>query len=131
MQLSIPIFTGGEISSIVREQTSRLQQARYELENAKREAVQATQRYFSGVTSGLAQIAALQAAERSSQASLDANRTGYEVGVEIGNDAVTISTRPGPGEERRLPVDIPTVTLPTPPPTPREDGGAEEEPNRL
>lgn len=88
VQLSIPIFTGGEISSVVREQTSRLQQARYELENAKREAVQATQRHFSGVTSGLAQIAALQAAERSSQASLDANRTGYEVGVRINIDVL-------------------------------------------
>jgi outer membrane protein len=88
VQLSIPIFTGGEISSIVREQTSRLQQARYELETAKREAVQATQRYYSGVTSGLAQIAALQAAERSSQASLDANRTGYEVGVRINIDVL-------------------------------------------
>ncbi|HEY9573768.1 MAG TPA: TolC family protein, partial [Pusillimonas sp.] len=56
VQLSIPIFTGGEISSVVREQTSRLQQARYQLENAKRQAVQSTQQYFSGVTSGLAQI---------------------------------------------------------------------------
>jgi outer membrane protein len=88
VQLSIPIFTGGELSSVVREQTSRLQQARYELENAKREAIQSTQRYFSGVTSGLAQVAALQAAERSSQASLDANRTGYEVGVRINIDVL-------------------------------------------
>ncbi|NGM86707.1 TolC family outer membrane protein [Parapusillimonas sp. SGNA-6] len=88
VQLSIPIFTGGELSSVVREQTSRLQQARYELENAKREAVQSTQRFFSGVTSGLAQVAALQAAERSSQASLDANRTGYEVGVRINIDVL-------------------------------------------
>jgi outer membrane protein len=88
VQLSIPIFTGGEISSVVREQTSRLQQARYELENAKREAVQSTQRHFSGVTSGLAQIGALQAAERSSLASLEANRTGYEVGVRINIDVL-------------------------------------------
>ncbi len=88
LQLSIPIFTGGEISSVVREQTSRLQQARYQLEDAKRQSVQSTQRYFSGVTSGLAQINALQAAERSSQASLQANQTGYEVGVRINIDVL-------------------------------------------
>lgn len=88
LSVSIPIFTGGEISSVVREQTSRLQQARYQLENARREAVQATQQYFSGVTSGLAQIDALQAAERSSAAALQANRTGYEVGVRINIDVL-------------------------------------------
>ncbi|AEC21931.1 outer membrane export protein [Pusillimonas sp. T7-7] len=88
LQLSIPIFTGGGISSVVREQTSRLQQARYELENAKRQAVQSTQQHFSGVTSGLARISALQAAERSSQASLQANKTGYEVGVRINIDVL-------------------------------------------
>ncbi|NYT84200.1 TolC family outer membrane protein [Pollutimonas harenae] len=88
LQLSIPIFTGGEISSVVREQTSRLQKARYELENAKRQAVQSTQRHFSGVTSGLARISALRAAEQSSLASLQANKTGYEVGVRINIDVL-------------------------------------------
>lgn len=88
VQLSIPLFTGGEISSVVREQASRLQQARYELENAKRQAVQSTQQYFSGVISGLAQIEALRAAEKSSLASLQANRTGYEVGVRINIDVL-------------------------------------------
>ncbi|NYT62699.1 TolC family outer membrane protein [Alcaligenaceae bacterium] len=88
LQLSIPIFTGGEISSVVREQTSRLQQARYLLEDAKRQAVQSTQQYYSGVTSGLAQVSALQAAEKSSLASLKANQTGYEVGVRINIDVL-------------------------------------------
>ncbi|HUH58518.1 MAG TPA: TolC family outer membrane protein [Candidimonas sp.] len=88
LHLSIPIFTGGELSSVVREQTSRLQQARHQLEDAKRRAVQLTQQYYSGVTSGLAQINALQAAEKSSLASLKANQTGYEVGVRINIDVL-------------------------------------------
>jgi len=88
LQLSIPIFSGGEISSQVREQTSRLQQARYVHEAAKRQAVQSTQQYFSGVTSGLARIQALRAAEESSQASLEANRTGYELGVRVNIDVL-------------------------------------------
>ena len=88
LQLSIPIFSGGEISSQVREQTSRLQQARYVHEAAKRQAVQSTQQYFSGVTSGLARIQALRAAEESSLASLEANRTGYELGVRVNIDVL-------------------------------------------
>ena len=88
VQLSIPIFTGGGISSRVREQTSRLQHARALLENARRETIQAAQRHFKGVVSGLSQVAALQAAERSSRAALEANRTGYEVGVRINIDVL-------------------------------------------
>ncbi|KAA0890683.1 TolC family outer membrane protein [Pusillimonas sp. ANT_WB101] len=88
LQLSIPIYAGGEISSTVREQTSRLQQARYELEDARRVAVASTQRYFSGVTSGLARVEALQAAEKSSLAALQANQTGYELGVRVNIDVL-------------------------------------------
>jgi len=50
--------------------------------------VESTQRHFSGVTSGLAQINALRAAERSSLASLQANQTGYEVGVRVNIDVL-------------------------------------------
>ena len=88
LQLSIPIFSGGGISSQVREQTSRLQHARYRLEAARRQSIQSTQQAFSQVTSGLAQISALKAAERSSLASMQANQTGYEVGVRINIDVL-------------------------------------------
>ena len=86
--LSIPLFTGGELSSVVREQSSRLQQVRYELEAARRNARQATQQYFSGVTSGLARVKALEAAERSSRSALEANQLAYEVGVRINIDVL-------------------------------------------
>ena len=86
--LSMPLFTGGELSSVVREESSRLQQRRYELEGARRNARQLTEQYFSGVTTGLARIEALEAAEKSSQAALDANRLAYEVGVRINIDVL-------------------------------------------
>lgn len=88
LMLSIPIFTGGEISSEVREKTSRLQQSRYTLEAARRQAVQNALQYFSGVSSGLARISALQAAEKSSLAALEANKTAYQVGVRINIDVL-------------------------------------------
>ncbi len=88
LELEIPLYSGGEISSRVREQSSRLQQYQYERENARRLAIEATQRYFGGVSSGLLQINALAAAEKSSQAALDANELAYEVGVRINIDVL-------------------------------------------
>jgi len=88
LQLSVPLYSGGGISSQVREQTLRLQQARYELEATKRQAVQMTQQYFSSVVSGLAQVEALSAAEASSRASLQANTLGYQVGVRVNIDVL-------------------------------------------
>src|SRR5699024_141397 len=64
--LSMPLYTGGELSSVVREQSSRAQQARAQLEAAKRTAEQATKEHFSRVLSGRSQVQALQAAEKSS-----------------------------------------------------------------
>jgi outer membrane protein len=40
------------------------------------------------VVGGLAQVSALQAAERSSQLALDSNKLGYEVGVRINIDVL-------------------------------------------
>lgn len=88
VQLSIPLYSGGGVSSKVREQTSQLQRSRYDLEAARRQSVQLTQQYFSGVTSGLAQVNALLAAEKSSLASLEANQTGYQVGVRVNIDVL-------------------------------------------
>ena len=45
------------------------------------------QAYF-GITSGLAQVKALQAAEVSSQSALDSNKLGYQVGVRINIDVL-------------------------------------------
>src|SRR5699024_7740458 len=86
--LSIPLFTGGEISSKVREQYSRLQQHKAELEASKRIARQNTQLHFSGVISGLTQIDALKEARESSRAAMDANQLAYEVGVRINIDVL-------------------------------------------
>lgn len=86
--LSMPLYTGGELSSVVREQSSRTQQARAEWEAAKRVAEQTTKEHFSRVLSGRSQVAALQAAEKSSLAALEANQLAYEVGVRINIDVL-------------------------------------------
>jgi outer membrane protein len=65
----------------VREALANEEKARQDLENARRGADFAARQAFLGVTSGIAQVRALEAALTSSQSSLDSTRLGQEVGV--------------------------------------------------
>ena len=88
VELSIPLYKGGSISSKIRENASVLQQRMYDQENARRTAAEAAQLHFSGVTAGIHQVQALEAAQRSSQQSVQANQTAYEIGVRINIDVL-------------------------------------------
>jgi outer membrane protein len=81
LQLAVPIFQGGLIDSQVRQAAANVEKARQDLENAKRTAAFNTKQSFLGVTSGMAQAKALQAALVSTQSSLDSSKLGQEVGV--------------------------------------------------
>jgi outer membrane protein len=81
VQLAIPLYQGGLITSRVREALANEEKARQDLENARRSADFSTRQAFLGVTSGIAQVKALGAALVSSQSSLDSTRLGQEVGV--------------------------------------------------
>ena len=81
LQLALPLYQGGLTASKVREALANEDKARQDLENARRSAELATRQAFLGVTNGVAQVQALQAALVSSQSSLDSTRLGLEVGV--------------------------------------------------
>ncbi|HYG43514.1 MAG TPA: TolC family outer membrane protein [Bordetella sp.] len=86
--LSVPIYSGGGVSSQVTEKVQLEQKARNDYEAARRQAVQLARQYYSGVIAGLARIAALEAGEKSSRAAVQANQTGYEIGVRINLDVL-------------------------------------------
>jgi outer membrane protein len=88
LQLNVPLYQGGAISSRVREAVALQAQAEADLEDARRNAALAARQAYVGVTSGIAQVGALEAAEVSSTSALDANRLGYEVGVRINIDVL-------------------------------------------
>lgn len=88
IELAIPLYQGGAISSKVRENTSLLQQANYEYEDSRRATVEDINTYFVSVNNGIRQVNALQAAEQTSQAAVDANRLAYEVGVRSNIDVL-------------------------------------------
>ena len=95
---SVPIYQGGLVNSKVRESLANQEKARQDLENARRTVAQNTRAAFLGVTSGVAQIKALEAALVSSQSSLDSTKLGQEVGVRTQVDVLNaqqqlISTR--------------------------------------
>ena len=81
LQLAVPIYQGGLVNSRVREALANEDKARQDLENARRGAEQNTRQSYLGVTSGIAQVKALEAALTSSQSALDSSRLGREVGV--------------------------------------------------
>lgn len=85
---NVPIFAGFGIDSKVRESIALEDKARNDLEVAKRAAAQGARQAFFGVTAGLAQVKALEAAEVSSKSALESNKLGYQVGVRINIDVL-------------------------------------------
>jgi outer membrane protein len=88
VQLNIPLFQGGFVTSKTREAAANRNAALSSLEAARRSAALGARQYYLGVVSGLAQVKALEAALASSQLALESNRLGYEVGVRINIDVL-------------------------------------------
>ncbi|WP_454764669.1 TolC family outer membrane protein [Cupriavidus campinensis] len=88
VQLNIPLYAGGQIQSRVRETLALADKAASDLEFARRTAAQTARQTYSGVFNGLAQVKALEAAERSAQSAVESNQLGYEVGVRINIDVL-------------------------------------------
>ena len=81
VQMAVPIYQGGIVNSRVREAAANEDRAVRDLDGARRNAELATRQAYVGVTSGIAQVKALEAALVSSQSALDSSRLGREVGV--------------------------------------------------
>jgi outer membrane protein len=69
------------------------QQAHDNYESARRTATQGTRTAYFGVQSLVAQIKAFEAAEQSSQLSLEATQLGYKVGVRVNLDVLNAQTQ--------------------------------------
>lgn len=88
LQLSIPLFQGGGVSSRAREAAASYLAAKANLESMRRQAAQSARQSYLGVVNGLAQVKALNAASESSRLALEANKLGYEVGVRVNIDVL-------------------------------------------
>jgi outer membrane protein len=81
VQVELPIYRGGATNSRVREAIANEDRARQDLEGARRTAEFTARQAFLGITNGIAQVRALEAALVSTQSQLASTRLGQEVGV--------------------------------------------------
>jgi outer membrane protein len=93
VRLALPLYSGGAIENRVKETISLQEQARNNLEAARRGVAQSTRQAFFGVQSGQAQVRALEAAESSSKLALEATQLGYRVGVRVNLDVLNAQTQ--------------------------------------
>ncbi|QLL16415.1 TolC family outer membrane protein [Pseudomonas chlororaphis] len=81
LKLNVPLYTGGNNSSKLREALAEKEQAEDELETSRRETALEIKRAFLGVTTGASQISALKQALVSAQSSLASTKLGREAGT--------------------------------------------------
>jgi len=86
--LSVPIYAGGLTQSRVREALAFRDKAEQDLENTVRSTAQAVRTNFLNVTSGIAQVRALEQALASTQSQLDSTILGRDVGVRTSVDVL-------------------------------------------
>ena len=88
LTLSVPIFAGGLTQSRVREAVALRDRAEQDLENTQRGVAQSVRASFLNVTSGIAQVRALEQAQVSTQSQLDSTILGRDVGVRTSVDVL-------------------------------------------
>ncbi len=86
--LGVPIFSGGLIQSRVRQAVAQRDRAEQDLENTQRTVAQNVRTNFLNVTSGIAQVHALEQALTSTQSQLDSTILGRDVGVRTSVDVL-------------------------------------------
>jgi outer membrane protein len=88
LQLQIPLYQGGAVSSRTRQAVLNKQKALDDIEIARRQTDLETQRAYLNLSTTIAQVKALEQALLSSQSQLDSTNLGYEVGVRTSVDVL-------------------------------------------
>ena len=80
LQLQIPLYQGGATSSRVKQAAFNKQKALSDVDAARRQMEQETQRAYLNLNTSIAQLKAYEQALLSSQSQLDSTTVGYDVG---------------------------------------------------
>jgi len=81
LELAIPLYTGGAVSSQSRQAAYNYEAARQILENQQRDTVRTVRNAYRGQETAISQIKALNQTRVSTRSALEANQAGYEVGT--------------------------------------------------
>lgn len=88
MELNVPIYTAGLVSSRTRQAHHRHNEALARLEGAQRAALRQSRQAFLGVRADIASVRALKQAVISSETALESTQAGFEVGTRTAVDVV-------------------------------------------
>ena len=81
VQLNVPLYSGGYVSSTVRQALAEVQRMQQTLEAAQRDLSNQVYEQFSAMTEGVLRIAALEQAVRSAQQALLSSQKSLQAGV--------------------------------------------------
>jgi outer membrane protein len=88
LQLNVPLFQGGMVTSLTRAAAYRLKQAQEKLEQQTRATERQTRSSYLSVIADISQVNALKQALSSSQVALKATQAGFEVGTRTAVDVL-------------------------------------------
>jgi outer membrane protein len=81
LQLTIPLYTGGAVSSRSRQAAYNYEAARQSLENQQRDTIRTVRNAYRGQETAISQVKALDRTRVSTRSALEATQAGYEVGT--------------------------------------------------
>jgi outer membrane protein/protease secretion system outer membrane protein len=81
VQLNVPIYSGGFVSSQVRQAVADLERAQEALEADRRDLAMRVEKEFRGITEGVLRVRALEQAVRSAETSVVSSRRSFEGGA--------------------------------------------------
>ena len=81
VQLNVPLYMGGSVSSRTRQATYSFQQAQDQYEAARLDTVRNTKDAFRTVNAKIDEVKAYQQGKKSAEMQLEANEAGYQVGT--------------------------------------------------
>lgn len=81
VQLNIPLYAGGQVSSAIRQARANLEKARQQYEAGRRQLEVEVAKQFGAVDQGVARVKALEQALRSAEQALRSSRKGVEAGT--------------------------------------------------
>ena len=89
VQVSVPLYAGGAISSRVREARANFEVARQQYETNRRSVEQQTRNAYRNVLAGISRAQALKQALVSTQSGAEATEAGFEVGTRTAVEVLT------------------------------------------
>ena len=93
VQLNLPLYSGGQVTSRVRQAVAKHRASKEKLERVARETTRIARDSYLGVISGIATVKALQQSVKSSATALQATEAGYEVGTRTTVDVLDARRR--------------------------------------